>query len=192
MFFRRLSPRARQRRLQKIVIGVLVAVLSLGLIGSSIMWSGFGDAQNSTEAPKTTAERIAILEDQAKKNPKEKDILLSLASQYSQLGQLDKASQTYEKALEIDPKDIAALQDLALLYYTQGKMDRAEEQLKKALEIEPNNPSVNYQYANLLAEKKDYSTAIVHMEKLLETEKQGPRAEEARKLIEGWKVEAGQ
>lgn len=192
MFFRGLSPRARQKRMQRIVFGILVAVLSLGLIGSSIVWTGVGGSQDQAEAPKTVEERIKFLEEQSHKNPKDKDILLSLASYYSQSGQLDKATKTYERVVELDPKDIPAQQDLAVLYYTQGKIDQAEHQLQGALKLEPDNPNLNYQYAKLLAGKKDYSGAINYMEKLLAKEKEGPRAEEARKLIESWKAEAGQ
>lgn len=191
MFFRRLSPRARQKRMQRIVLGILAAVLSLGLIASSIAWTGLGGGSSQTETPKTAAERVKFLEEQSQKNPNDKDILVSLATNYSQLGQLDKASQTYQRVLKLDPKDISAHQDLAVIYYAQGKKDQAEQQLKQALEIEPNNPNLNYQMAKLLAEKKEYPTAISHMEKLLEIETKGPRAEEARKLIDSWKTEAG-
>lgn len=192
MFFRRLSPRAKQKRMQRIVFGILAAVLALGLIGSSIAWTGLvGGPSQQTETPKNAAERVKFLEEQSKKNPNDKDILVSLAANYSQLGQLDKASETYQKVLKLDPKDISTHQDLAVIYYAQGKKDLAEQQINQALGIEPNNPNLNYQMAKLLAEKKDYKGAIGHMEKLLDSEKKGPRADEARKLIESWKSEAG-
>lgn len=192
MFFKSLSPRARQKRLQRIVIGVLVAILSLGLIGSSLVWTGFGDAQREAQTPATLEERIKLLEEQSKDKPDDKGLLLSLASYYSQAGKVEQARTTYERVVKLDPKDVSARQDLALLYYAQGKTGEAEQELKKALEIEPNNPDANFQYAKLLADKKEYQTAIVHMEKVLETQKEGPKAEEARKSIENWKAEAGQ
>lgn len=191
MFFKHLSPRARQKRLQRIVFGVLVAVLSLGLIGSSLVWTGFGGAQKESQAPTTLEERIKLLEEHSKDKPNDKGLLLSLASYYSQAGKVEQARRTYEKVIQLDPKDISARQDLALVYYTQGKTNEAEQELKKALEIEPANPDVNFQYAKLLAAKKDYQAAIAHMEKVLETQKDGPKAEEARKSIESWKAEAG-
>ena len=190
--FRHLSPRARQKRLQRIVFGVLVAVLSLGLIGSSVVWSGLGKTQDQAKAPATLEERIKILEGQSKEDPKDKDVLLNLATLYAQEGKVVQAAAAYEQVLTLDPKDISVLQNLALLYYSQGKTDLAEQKLKKAREIEPNNADVNFQLAQLLAEKKDYQGAIAAMEKVLGAQKEGPKAEEARKAIEQWKKLAGQ
>jgi len=192
LFFKNLSPRARQKRLQRIVFGVLVAVLSLGLIGSSVVWSGLGGAQKESQAPATPEERIKLLEEQSREKPNDKGLLLSLASYYSQAGKVDQARETYQKVIKLDPGDVAARQDLALLYYTQGDLGAAEQELKKALEIEPANPDVNFQYAKLLAAKKDYTAAIAHMEKVLQTQKEGPKAAEARKSIESWQTEVGQ
>ncbi|GAB6179214.1 hypothetical protein JCM14036_05330 [Desulfotomaculum defluvii] len=189
MFFFR---RKRQKKIQKIVLGILAAVLSLGLIASSIAWSGLGGSNNQSGIPTTLEERIENLEQQAKKNPEDKGLLASLASYYTQAGQLDKASEAYQKVVKIDPKDISARQNLALLYYTQGKLDAAEQELKNALAVKPDDGDLNFQYAKLLAEKKDYQTAITYMGKFLNSQDKGPKAEEARKSIEAWKVKAGQ
>ncbi|SHK54398.1 tetratricopeptide repeat protein [Desulforamulus aeronauticus] len=188
MIFRRLSPRAKQKRLQRIVMGVLAAVLALGLIASSIAWTG----GSQTEPPKTVEDRIKLLEGQAKKKPEDKGVLLPLAAHYSQVGKVEQATETYEKVLKLDPKNVSVHQELSLLYYTQGKSDKALQLLESALKIEPNNVEVNYQYANVLAEKKDYSAAITAMEKVTAAEKEGSRAEAARKSIEAWKMEVGQ
>ncbi|WP_238442550.1 tetratricopeptide repeat protein [Desulforamulus reducens] len=178
--------------MQKIIFGVLAAVLSIGLIASSIAWTGIGDITGQTDTATTLEERIQNLELQAKKNPEDKGLLAALASYYIQAGKVDLARESYEKLVKLDPKDISSRQNLALLYYTQGKLDAAEQELKNALEVEPSNAEVNYQYAKLLGEKRDYKLAISHMEKFLASQKEGPRADEARKFIEAWKAEAGQ
>lgn len=190
--FKSLSPRARQKRMQRIVFGILVAVLSLGLIGSSIVWTGIGGGVDEAKAPTTIEERIKFLEEQTKENPADQNVLISLASYYAQSGKLAQARETYEKIIKLDPKNITVRQDLALLHYTQGDMDGAEQQLKEALQVDPNNPDLNFQYAKLMAEKQDYKVAIAAMEKVLETQKEGPKAEEARNSIESWKAAAGQ
>lgn len=191
MFFKSLSPRARKKRMQRIVMGVLAAVLALGLIGSSIAWTGIGGMGAQTE-PQTMDERIELLEKQAKDKPEDKNVLLTLASYYAKAGKVQQATETYEKVLKLDPKNMSVHQNLPLLYYTQGKTDKALQLLENAQKIEPNNAEVNFQYAKLLAEKKDYQAAVAAMEKVLAVEKEGPRAEEARKSIEAWQAEVGQ
>ncbi|AEG62070.1 tetratricopeptide repeat protein [Desulforamulus ruminis] len=190
--FKSLSPRARQKRFQRIVIGILVVVLSMGLIGSSMVWSGLGSAQNDTKAPTTMEERIKLLEEQAKEKPNDTGLMLNLASYYIQVGKITQADDLYAKVIQLEPKNISARQNLALSYYSQGKIDLAEKQLTEALAIEGNNADLNFQYAKLLAEKKDYQGAITAMEKVLAVQKEGPKAEEARKSIEQWKIQAGQ
>ena len=137
--FKSLSPRARQKRFQRIVIGILVVVLSMGLIGSSMVWSGLGSAQNDTKAPTTMEERIKLLEEQAKEKPNDTGLLLNLASYYIQVGKITQADDLYAKVIQLEPKNISARQNLALSYYSQGKIDLAEKQLTEALAIEGNN-----------------------------------------------------
>ncbi|MEG6522745.1 tetratricopeptide repeat protein [Desulfotomaculum sp. 1211_IL3151] len=187
LFFRK----RKNSKMQRIVLGVLAAVLSFGLLASSIAWTGLGGSTDPG-TPTTLQERIKNLEEQAKKTPEDKGLLASLASHYTQAGKIDKASEAYQKIVKLDPKDVSARQNLALLYYTQGKLEAAEQELKSALAVEPDNADLNYQYAKLLAEKKDYKTAITHMEKFLTVQSKGPKAEEAHKSIETWQKEAGQ
>ena len=47
------------------------------------------------------------------------------------LGNLDKASYNYRKALEISPKHKGALEYQGEMYLTLGKLEKAEENLKK-------------------------------------------------------------
>ncbi|RYD06512.1 hypothetical protein N752_04080 [Desulforamulus aquiferis] len=118
--FKGLSPRARQKRLQRIVLGVLVVILSMGLIGSSIAWTGLGGALSDPQYPATLEERITQLEQQAKENPQDTNLLLSLASFYIRAGKQEQAIDTYQQALENEPDNVPARQNLALLYYTQA------------------------------------------------------------------------
>lgn len=189
MFFFR---RKKEKKIQRIALGILAAILSLGLLGSSMAWTGLGGFNNQAGLPTTLEEKIENLEQQVKKNPEDKGLLAALASYYTQAGQLNKASEAYQKVVKIDPKDISVRQNLALLYYARGNLDAAEQELKSALAVNPDDGNLNFQYANLLAEKNDYPTAITHMEKFLKSQDKGPKAEEARKSIEAWKVKAGQ
>lgn len=188
MFFRK----RKRSKGQRIFLGVLAAILSFGLLASSIAWTGLGGSNDQIATPTGNEDRIKNLEEQVKQTPDDKVLLNSLAYYYTQAGKVDKASETYQKVVKLDPKNISAHQNLALLYYSQGQLEASEQALKSALDVEPANAEVNYQYAKLLAEKQDYQTAISHMEKFLAAQSEGSKAEEARKSIETWQKEAGQ
>ena len=64
----------------------------------------------------------------SKKDP---DIYNYLGFANRKLGNLDKASYNYRKALEISPKHKGALEYQGEMYLTLGKLEKAEENLKK-------------------------------------------------------------
>jgi Flp pilus assembly protein TadD len=64
----------------------------------------------------------------SKKDP---DIYNYLGFANRKLGNLDKASYNYRKALEISPKHKGALEYQGEMYLTLGKLKKAEENLKK-------------------------------------------------------------
>ena len=59
------------------------------------------------------------------------DIYNYLGFANRKLGNLDKASYNYRKALEISPKHKGALEYQGEMYLTLGKLEKAEENLKK-------------------------------------------------------------
>lgn len=53
-------------------------------------------------------------------------------------GNLDKAVELFNQAVEIDPNYTESYNNLGFAYYRKGEYRRAEEFFKKALEIDPN------------------------------------------------------
>ena len=66
-----------------------------------------------------------------KTNKKDADIYNYLGFSYRKIGNLEKASQYYNKALEISPKHKGALEYQGEMYLTLNEINKAEENLKK-------------------------------------------------------------
>jgi tetratricopeptide (TPR) repeat protein len=70
-----------------------------------------------------------------KTNKKDADIYNYLGFSYRKIGNLKKASQYYNKALEISPKHKGALEYQGEMFLTQGNLEKAEANLKKLKKI---------------------------------------------------------
>jgi tetratricopeptide (TPR) repeat protein len=87
-------------------------------------------------------------------DPKQFAVWAQLADTYSQLAgkqtgdeknaTIQKAIDSYTKALELKPEDDAAHNNFGLLYAKAGKIDLAEEELKKAATLNPAEASKYY------------------------------------------------
>ena len=66
-----------------------------------------------------------------KANKKDADIYNYLGFSYRKIGNLEKASQYYNKALEISPKHKGALEYQGEMFLTLGQLPKAEANLKK-------------------------------------------------------------
>ena len=62
-----------------------------------------------------------------------------LGRSYEQLGQLDKALETYSEALEFHPKNVPLLLAAADLYQRTGLTDKSQQLYERALKEEPEN-----------------------------------------------------
>ena len=70
-----------------------------------------------------------------KTNKKDADIYNYLGFSYRKIGNLEKASQYYNKALKISPKHKGALEYQGEMFLTQGNLEKAEANLKKLKKI---------------------------------------------------------
>jgi tetratricopeptide (TPR) repeat protein len=74
-----------------------------------------------------------------------------------QCGELDRAAQSFRKALEIDAESIAALKNLAKLCVLQGDREQACSLLARAVELSPDDPVL----ANLHRSLKPLAVEVV-------------------------------
>ena len=79
-----------------------------------------------------------------------------MANAYNGKGDLDKAVECWQKAVEIKPDKIETWYNMAVMYYKTGKFDLAIENCNKALEIKP-DATVLHQLLRAINNAKDSS-----------------------------------
>lgn len=183
---KRMSYRAKRRLQQKIVFGFLAAVLSMGLIASSIVWTlGRSNVPENVPTQEKPAATAAELEEKARANPKDVGILLELAQAYQQENNAQKAVETYEKAVSLDPGRDDLKNRLAGGYITVGQYDRATAILEEVLSRSPDNKEAHYYYGHALVAKKEYKKALGEFERYVKLAgEKDPEVENVKRLIE--------
>ena len=188
------SLRNKKKRQQKMVFWFLTLALSVGLVGSSVMWSIGGDAPKSSNKPDEKQEQavdpkqaLKELEDASKASPQDVGILDKLAAAYEQNSMQDKALETYEKIVAVDSKRIDASTLLMKKYYYAGRYDEAEKHAKHVLALEPNNQEVHYFYGFILGDgKKDYQAGIAQLEEYIKLAQTGKDVQVSKDMIKDW------
>ena len=92
----------------------------------------------------------------------------NLGQVYLQMAEYEKATENFEKVIELKPDAIQAYINLATTYLKQSRPDQAIESCKKALQIAPNTALSHYNLACAHAIKGENSEAIDALEKAAE------------------------
>lgn len=189
MFVRKSVKRNKFRKGLFVVITVLIAIgLVIPLAGLFQNQPG-SSGQADNIAQQTPQERLAELENQAKENPGNVNVLLQLAQAYFYAGNPDQATKTYEQVLALDAGNNEARYDMATIYFYSSKYDLAVAQLQELLKNDPDNKGAHYFYGIVLGTGlKDYQGGIQELEKFIELAKEGSDVEKARQIINEWKA----
>ncbi len=162
------------KKKNKYVFWVLVAMISIGLVGpvSIGFWTNSAPQnQSGTSSLAGEAKGNAYYQeavDFMTKNKPDK-----AAAKFKQ------AITEYEAVLTINPKNTAVLGDLATSYYYSGNTDKAIEIVKKALEIDPNFSTARMNYAIYLGEgKKQTAEALKELQQIKSGDPNYKRAQE--------------
>lgn len=169
-----------KKRPNKIVLYVLVAMISIGLLGSVSIgfWafssgsysSGTAVANNGSSEAKGNAYFSQAMDKLLTKNDVEGAQKL-----------FKDAIVEYEKALKETPQNKLVLGDLATAYFYTGNTDKAIELVRQALKIDPNFAQARFNYAIYLGDgKKQYMDAIKELQKIKTGD---PRYQDAQNLI---------
>jgi predicted Zn-dependent protease len=86
--------------------------------------------------------KYSQLQESSAKNPKDVDLLYSLAMIEDKLGKTSDAMEHYQKALSLSPQDEDVLKNLGLINIKLGKANLAQIYLQRAININPNNDEV--------------------------------------------------
>jgi tetratricopeptide (TPR) repeat protein len=88
----------------------------------------------------------------------------NLGNLYTNLGQPEKAIDSFQAAIRIDSQFYPAKVNLAMLYNKMGRSVETEALLREVVGAHPELYEVQYSLGLLLAEKKQYVEAAVHLE----------------------------
>jgi cytochrome c-type biogenesis protein CcmH len=105
---------------------------------------------------------VVKVEQHLQDNPQDTDALKILALGYFELGQVERALQTYETAYRINPKDVRLLSEYASAMITSKNNqfdDQSVSLIKQALEIEPNAVDALYLAGMLAVSVRDLPLA---------------------------------
>ncbi|MDV5121053.1 MAG: tetratricopeptide repeat protein [Candidatus Scalindua sp.] len=94
--------------------------------------------------------------------------LIGLFMKSSADASVNKAKDSYIRALELNNKDVYALGILGFIYGDNKEYDKAEELFNKGLEIAPNNPLLYLALGQMFDRMKEYDIAINYYETILE------------------------
>ena len=95
--------------------------------------------------------------------------LIGILMKSSVTASVNKAKDSYMKALELNNRDIYVLGVLGFIYGNIYKeYDKAEELFNKGLEIAPNNPLLYMALGQMFDRMKEYDIAINYYETILE------------------------
>jgi len=93
---------------------------------------------------------------------------ISLAFEYFQTGNLQKAEEICKEVLELQPNNADALHLLGLLYYQLKNYDVAIQHIRKALQISPADPDAYYNLGNAFFEKGQIDEVITCYQRALQ------------------------
>ena len=94
--------------------------------------------------------------------------IMGLFMKSSAAASVNKAKESYMKALELSNRDIYVLGILSFLYGEENEYDKAQELLNRGLEFAPNNPLLYLALGEMYDRKKEYTIAIDYYERVLE------------------------
>ena len=92
---------------------------------------------------------------------------ITLGKCYFELGQMEPAISSYEKATEYQPKWTVSFVMLAQIYSSQGDASQAIENLKRAIALQPEDPEINSTLGIELLQNGDLDEAVEYLEKTL-------------------------
>lgn len=145
----------------------IISKLIYGLVVMDVIDLVKGDESSDSEA--TNEQRI-------------EELLRSGRNYYNRLN-LEKATEEFEKVLQIDPECFEALRMLGEIYYKTDRLSEALVCLRKARELRPNNQKAMFIKGYLHARLGDIAQAVTEWQELGEKTKNPRIAEVVRQRI---------
>jgi len=114
--------------------------------------------------------------DKLKTNSKDVDTLVKLGTVYQNQNMLDKAIETFKKAVELDPNSMLAHSNLAYIYEGKGMINEAIAEFKELIRIQPKMPQIHVGLGLLYDKQGMTDDAITEMKKAIDQDPKAPVA----------------
>ncbi len=83
-------------------------------------------------------------------------------------GDLEKARDRLERAIELEPAYLPAYVRLGRALFDLGRLDEAEAAFRRALELDPDSAAAHHGLGRVLFDRKEYAAAAAEFERVLE------------------------
>jgi len=182
------------------IAGLVVGVVIMNFAGTSGTTAGSGGS--GAPAPITGGQEqgpdrgklsrdIAQLEDIVKKDPNNYQALVQIGNDYFDLGEAQKAVDSYTRALAIKDGDPNVLTDLGVMYRQLKDFPKALAAFRKAAAADPKHPQSRMNIGVVLMhDLNDPKGAVAAWEDYLRVAPNDPNAETIRRSLEEMRGQA--
>ncbi|HEX9622513.1 MAG TPA: tetratricopeptide repeat protein, partial [Polyangiaceae bacterium] len=94
------------------------------------------------------------------------ETLRLLGALYEEIGRIDRAVETYQRALAQNPADLGTRIKLVQLLQIQGELDRAIDEYEALIRAAPQNPDFVFQLAEALIQRGERERALAELRRL--------------------------
>ena len=121
-------------------------------------------------------EMVALLEDLAKRHPRQAKTKVLLGLAYSMVQQLSKAEEQFQSAINLDPNQGLAYNKLGVCQALGGRVEAAKASFMKAMQIEESRSEAYYNYGVTMEKANQAIVAFDYYEKALKARPDYPDA----------------
>lgn len=125
-----------------------------------LLLTGVGVLSSTAESPEDSARTLHALRSLVAQNPTDVSALNDLGNLLALTGNLDEATETYGRALEIEPDNPTPRYNLALVLAQRGERKQAINELKMVVAIDARHAWAYYQLGSLYVEQNRRSKAL--------------------------------
>ncbi len=143
----------------------------------------FDQALKSEAHPERLEEAMRLYRRVIELQPDWSEPHINLGCLFFQLGELEKARNSFCTALALDPRNAVCHFNLGCILDEIGEFEKAVEHLSRAIEIEPGHADAHFNLASAYEKHGDKQLALQHWILYLQHQSHGPWADYARSQL---------
>ena len=172
------------------ICGVVFSAWKLDKYGSTASTPAPGMREQS--AASDVRSRIAGLEKMLAANPNNAEALVQLGNDYFDIGNYERAIESYQRSLEVDPRNPDVITDMGVAFRKLGRSKEAADAFRKALEVDPDHALALFNLGIVLRDDlKDHTGALKAWEAFLQKAGNSPHAVMVRPWVKQLQETAG-